>query len=351
MTITQISHYKDQLAGLPEEAFIGSLLWYSISGTVDYIEGKRTQIPVRVTRDQLEAWFHELGLDSDFLPPKILKVDAFRKASTEAKRVYDIPGSDGLKAELYIDEVESNNEYVLRHIMRKVRDPRQQTDEAKLTTEYMATLKFFRGGRTAKAKRSAGDHYKSRPRPGLNSLDLEHVESMLSEIDDRYTDLSANLNEDKIRAVVRNYLTHLNAIGVKPSGAVYFVHKSRQRTLDALEDLVGRIGQGCTMDQVPLIDDVKRRNMLTEAFQAEVEDDVRVLLGKVAEANAKAKSGKVSPKLYAELNAKYQEVQSRSEEYTRVLGLAMGRAASSLELALDSVMDLATRIDFKGAAK
>lgn len=347
MTIAPISHYKDQLAGLPDESFIGSLLWYSISGTVEYVDGKRIQIPVRVTREQLEAWFHELGLDTAFLPPKILKVDAFRKASTEARRVYDLP--DGSKAELYIDEVESNSEYVLRHIMRKIRDPRQQQDEDKLTSEFMATLKFFRGGRTSKAKRSSGDHYKSRPRPGLSALDLGHVESMLEEIDDRYTDLSANLNEDKIRAVIRNYLTHLNAIGVKPSGAVYFVHKTRQRTLDALEELVTRIGQGCTMEQVPLLDDAKRRRMLTEAFQAEVEDDVRQLLGKVAEANAKAKGGKVSPKLYAELNAKYQEVQSRSEEYTRVLGLAMGRAASSLELALDSVMDLATRIDFKAA--
>lgn len=348
MTAAPIAAYKEHLAGLPEESFIGSLLWYSISGTIDYTDGKRTQVPVRVTRDQLEAWFHELGLDTDFLPPRILKVDAFRKASTESKRLYDLP--DGSKAELYVDEVESNAEFVLRHIMRKVRDPRQQEDEDKLTSEYMASLKFFRGGRTAKAKRSAGDHYKSRPRPGLAALDLGHVESMLSEIDDRYTDLSANLNEDKIRAVIRNYLTHLNAIGVKPSGAVYFVYKSRQNTLDALEELVRRIGQGCTLEQVPLVDDQKRRNMLTEAFQAEVEDDVRLLLGKIAEANGKSKGGKVSPKLYAELNARYQEVQSRSEEYTKVLGLAMGRAASSLELALDSVMDLATRIDFKASA-
>ena len=173
---------------------------------------------------------------------------------------------------------------------------------------------------------------------------------MLEQIDDRYTDLSANLTEDKIRAVIRNYLTHLNAISVKPSGGLYFVHTSRQPTIDAIEELVSRIGQGCTFDQTPLPDDLKRRKMLTEAFQAEVEDDVRLLLGKVAEVNDKAKGGKVKPQVYAELNAKYQEVQSRSEEYTRVLGLAMGRAASSLEIALDSVMDLATRIDFKNGS-
>lgn len=347
--VAELTQYKDRLAGIPADRFIGSILWYSISGTIDRSGGDRIQVPVRVTRDQLEAWFHELKLDDSFLPPRILKVDAFRKASSEAKRLYDLPND--LKAELYVDEVESNPDYVLRHVMRKVRDPRQPNDEAKLTTEYMATLKFFRGGRTSKAKRASGDHYKSRPRPGLNALDMKHVESMLAEIDDRYTDLSANLTEDKIRGVIRNYLVNLNAIGVKPSGAVYFVHTSRQDTLDALEELVHRIGQGCTFDQFPLLDGEKSRAMLTEAFQTEVEDDVRLLLGKIAEANDKAKGGKISPKTYAELNAKYQEVASRAEEYTRVLGLAQGRAASKLEMALETVMELAGRLDFKAAAK
>lgn len=345
--VAELQQYKERLNGIPEDRFLGSVLWFSISGTVNRDSGRRIQVPVRVTRDQLDAWFHELHLDHAFLPPRILKIDAFRKASSDARRLYDLP--NGLKAELFVDEVDSNADFVLRHIMRKVRDPLQPQDEAKLTTEYMATLKFFRGGRTETHRRASGDHYKSRPRPGLAKIDLEHVSSMLAEIDDRYTDLSANLNEDKIRSVIRNYLVHLNAIGVKPSGAVYFVHTSRQDTLDALEALVHRIGQGCTFDQFPLLDGVKSRVMLTEAFQNEVEDDVRLLLGKIAEVNDKAKGGKVSPKDYAQLNAKYQEVQSRAEEYTQVLGLAQGRAASKLELALDHVMELATRLDFKGA--
>lgn len=349
MTITELSDYRDRLAGLPAEHFIGSILWYSIAGADVYVDGKRTKVPVRITRDQLEAWFRDLGLDLQFLPPPILKVDAFRKASSEAKRTYMLPS--GLEAELYVDEVDSNPEFVLRHVMRKVRDPKQPVDDDKLTTEFMATLKFFRGGRSNQGKRSTGDHYKSRPRPNLSSLDSEHVESMLTQIEDRYTDLSANLNEDKIRGVIRNYLAHLNAIGVKPSGAVYFVHNTRQDTLDALEELVQRIGQGCTLDQMPLVDTQKSRGMLTEAFQTEVEDDVRLLLVKVAEVNDKVKGGKIKPDVYTDLNARYQSVVSRCEEYTQVLGLAQGRAASALELALDGIASLATRIDFKAGTK
>ena len=68
-TITQLAQYKDRLAGLPSAQFIGSILWYSIAGTVTHASGKREQIPVRITRDQLASWFTDLGLDEKFLPP------------------------------------------------------------------------------------------------------------------------------------------------------------------------------------------------------------------------------------------------------------------------------------------
>ncbi len=349
MTLTpELTSYKDRLAGLPQDDFIGSILWYSIAGSVDRSSGKREQIPVRVTRDQMAAWFGELGLDEKFLPPQILKVDAFRKATSSVELEYDL--AEDQRAVLYIDEVESNDEYVLRHVMRKVYDPRQQREDDKLRSDFVASLKFFRGGRTSTGKRAAGDHYKSRPKPGLTGIDLRQVEDLLEEVDNRYTDLSANLNEDKIRAVIRNYLGHLNAIAVKPQGAVYFVHNTRQDTLDALQALVRRVGQGCSFEQIPLVDTGDQRRMLNEAFQSEVEDDVRLLLGKIAAVNEKAKAGGIKPQTYAELHQAYQQVVARSEEYTQLLGLSQARAAAALELALDSVMSLARRIDRKAAS-
>ncbi len=344
MTIAPLSQYKDRLAGLPPEAFIGSLLWYSIAGATTYVDGKRTQNPVRITRDQLKIWFDDLGLDTAFLPPPILKVDAFRKATTHAERSYDL--EDGRRGELYVHEVESNTEFVLRHLLHRVVDPRQQNDDDKVQHEFIASLKFFRGGRTSAGRRDT-EHYKTRPVPRLTGTKRQMAEDLLAEVDAKYQDLAANLNEEKIRAVVRNYLIHLNAIAVKPQGALYFVHNTRQPTLDALQELVRRIGQGCSMDQMPLIDTGDSRRMLSEAFQTEVEDDVRLLLGKIAEVNAKTKGGKIKPEVYAELNQRYQDVASRSEEYTRVLNMSQGRAASALELALDSVMAMAGNVDFK----
>jgi len=92
------------------------------------------------------------------------------------------------------------------------------------------------------------------------------------------------------------------------------------------------------------------RQMLTEAFQSEVENACRELLAEIAALNEKARAhgDRINVKKYAEMNGRYQEVLSRSEEYTRVLGLSQGRAGAALELAMDSVMDLATRLDIGG---
>jgi hypothetical protein len=340
-----LDDYRTKLAGLPAESFIGSILWFSITGMVERPDGRRTVVPVRVSHSQLEVWFDDLSLDTSFLPPKIKKVDAFRTASSAAKAEYPL-GNDQY-AELMVREVVSDAEHVVRHVMREVRDTRGQT----LSYDHMATLKFFRGGRTSTDKRHSGDHWKYNVLHGLAKVDLEQTEQLIADLNTRYTDLCANLQSSAIRGMIRNYLSSLNAIIVKPSGGVYFVHNSRQPTVDALQTLITRIGQGCTFYQFPLIDTPDSRLMLTDAFQSEVEDDCRLLLKDIAEINERSKStgGKVNVKKYADLNARYQEVVSRSEEYTRVLGLAQGRAASALELALDSVMEIAFRLDVKGA--
>lgn len=341
--VTNLAQYKDRLAGLPQDRFVGSILWFSIAGTVTYTNGKRENLPVRITHDQLAKWFDELDLDPAYLPPKIKAVDAFRRATTESQREYPVDPKKGITATLMIREVTYDNEQVVRHVVKEVRDPQGQ----KLDYQpHMATLKFMRGGRTAKGKRPGGEAFKHSILTNVQGNDRKQVEALVENAVERYRDLSTNLHADAIRAVIRNYLTSLNAISVKPSGGVYFVHMSRQATVDSLQQLVQRIGQGCSFHQLPLLDTVDQREMLTEAFQSEVEDEVRNLLKDVAILLDKAGSnGKIPQSKYADLNVRYQAIVERSEEYTRVLGLAQGRAGSALELALDGIMDMTSRLD------
>lgn len=362
MSVTLLDDYRDRLAKLDPNYFIGSIIFFSISGVMD-VQGKRTTVPVRVTRQQLEAWFLDLDLDLSYLPPMIKKVDAFRKASTLSSREYDLSEAETVK--LTVEEIDYNPEFVLRHVFRTVHNKRTQVS----SMAHVATLKFFRGARNAAGLRATAQHYKTtvnkvmveigidgKPtgkKYPLEGAELQHVVDLVADFDQRYDDLAVNLQSDALRAVIRNYLTGLNAIGVKPTGGVYFVHNSRQRTLDALQELVRRIGQGCTFHQIPLLDTLDQREMLTEAFQTEVQDEVNKLLADISSANqaAKAKSRQISPNDYSRFMERYKDVLSRSEEYTRVLGLAQGRAGASLELALDAVSDMAGRLVVKSKPK
>lgn len=332
--------YEDRLSGLDKDRFIGSILWFSITGTVSYVNGRRESRPVRVTHDQLEQWFDELGLDKRFLPPPIKAVDAFRKATSEVSLEYEI--DDDKSATLMVREVAYDAEQVVRHVVKEVKDRRGQ----KLDYDpHLATLKFLRGGRTTKGKRPGGETFKTATMNHVVNEERDRVEALLHEANAKYKDLATNLHADAIRAVIRNYLTDLNAIAVKPSGGVYFVHLSRQPTVDALQELIKRVSQGCTFHQLPLLDTGEQREMLNDAFQNEVEDEVRKLMGDIAAYNEKVKAGKVPSTKYAEFQMRYQAILDRSEEHTREIGLAQGRAGAVLELAFDSLVDLSGRID------
>lgn len=343
---TALKEYRHRLAGLPASKFVGSLLWYSIAGTTERnADGRRITVPVRVHQDVLEGWFDELGLDKAFLPPKIKLIDAFRAASSQVKREYiDGDPSEGRYATLRVEEVKSDAEQVIRHIVKDLRDEKKE----RLARDHVATLKFIRGGRTAKGKRHSGDHVKYAVLSRVKGEDREQVDAIIDDFNERYEDLSQHLHSHAIRAIVRNILVSLNAVGMKTSGGLYFVHKSRWGAVDALQALVRMIGQGCCLEQFPMVDTSDSRDTITEAFQSEVEDQVRLLLKQIAEANA---AKKVSPRRYAELNAAYSEIAGRSAEYSELLGLAQGRAADALEVAMMSVTELATRVDYGGIKK
>lgn len=338
-----LKDYKSRLAGISPTKFIGSILWYSVAGTVERgIDGKRVSVPVRVHQDVLEEWFDELGIDLGFLPPRIKKIDAFRNASSSVRMEYEVPGSDGSRfATLRIEEVKSDQEQVIRHVVRVVRDARKE----QLSLDHMATIKFFRGGRTAKGKRHSGDHYKPQILSRVRGDERIRVAALIKEFETRYDDLSSHLHPPALRAVVRAILTSYNAIPMKSSGGLYFVHKSRWTQLQALQALMAKLGAGCELEEMPLIDTVDKRTMLTEALEEKVVDDCNKLLVQIASVNEACKGGKVPGRKYAEVNASYTEIAAALEDYADLIGIAQGKATRALELALDSVMEMAGRLD------
>lgn len=351
----------DNLAGyyatLNPDLFLGNVVWFTISGEIERPDGKRQVQPLRVNPNDMHEWFEELGLDKGFLPPRIFAHDAFRRAVSGFKAEYPLP-REGQSALLRVVEVDSNNEFVLVHVMRDIRDRRKQY----VVSHHVATLKFIRGGDAM--RRAGGGNVKAQildniveydldgnetgRREPMHMYDYEQVKKGLAEFTARYDNYREFMDGASVRRVIRNYVNDLDAVQCRKSGGVYFIHRRFNETIFALRTLVEeKIGQGCEFRAFPILDAPNARDMLVQDYQAEVEEKCQAIQVRIAKAMAEAKSkGKIGldPLTYAKFNAEYQGVLGKSEDMTRMLGQAQGRAGTALTSTLEVLMTVADNL-------
>src|SRR3954462_7462194 len=164
----QLQDYRDRTWAYMKDnpgAFLGTLAWFSISGGTEHALGARHSVAVSITPGELRDHFFALALDDRYLPPSIKKVDAFRRASSGIKFAYRLQeqkarvqaDEDVQIGELECVEVDYNPEFVLRHIMRRVRNPKTEV----ITYAHIATLRFYRGPRGTAGQRATAQHYKA----------------------------------------------------------------------------------------------------------------------------------------------------------------------------------------------
>lgn len=224
MSITSVSTILNAQGDLPDEVLLGRMVLFTI-----------TDEPT--PRAQLEQWFREIGLDERLLPPEIKPIDAFKKATSDAKNKYDLSG--GRTAIVLCRDVASTPDYVKRQITREVKDARaRQLSYSKAIdcTFYRAkTVPNPNGAGTVTDKGSERVHIRIDP-TDLDPEELLEVQQIGREIESRYMQYYMNLDGNRLRAVIRDYLKFLNAIELK--GGVYFVHVSRSAELLKLQTLV-----------------------------------------------------------------------------------------------------------------
>lgn len=321
-------------------ATLGSIAWYSVTGTIDRSDGRRRVIPVRVNHDQLEAWFREFGLETSYVPSTIQRIHAWRTATGDrVKWSYTV---DGDPVTLTVDEVEVKDDFVTRHVMREVRGGERT---------HVATLRFIRGGRTSRGKRHSGDHWKSTIRSGVRDKHLEEVKAFIEHVDEEYKDLTANLHETKVRGILRDYLVkELNALPVRAGGGVYFVHNTHEKELRKLQQVVERMSAGCRLDQFPLLASNDAREMVNVALAAKIADAIRVLLEDVDEVVSLAESRRqrIAVQKFAEMRRRYLDVREFCEQYDDILGPRSNEVTEDLLIGKEAVDALKGHMDVGG---
>src|SRR3712207_1781016 len=103
MSPARISNYTDAIANLPDEAFLGSLVWFSISGADVNLTDAR--------RDLTAA-----GLSTDSLRKNLRPIDAYRKATNEFKKKFP-ETANGVRSDLMVRSLGEDGEQSYRHLV------------------------------------------------------------------------------------------------------------------------------------------------------------------------------------------------------------------------------------------
>ncbi|MFE7133716.1 DUF6744 family protein [Streptomyces sp. NPDC057638] len=299
----------------------------------------------QVTRDDLASWFAELDLDESLLPPPLRHTDAYER----------VTGPNGVKVSYPLDDPSAvgpaskygrrrgRNEYVttvtlmvrpvrrdggqiVRHVVREVRD------EERSNLEYdtrIAICTFDRDNSEGSAE-GAGTLTVEENRSAIARLpeaEQATVRQMLAEVADSFRHRCTYLTSDRLRSVVRQYVENLNAIRVRSTGGVYFVHRQHAEVLGALRELVGRFGQGSHLVRVPLPDQEEMREMIITAFTTKAKDELDDLARDIAAAQRNGKAAEAQ-KLYQ----RFTTLQAATNEHSDLLSTSLDDTKAALQL-------------------
>lgn len=314
-TASPLRAYIDEINDLPSDTILGRITLFTI-----------TENPISYT--DMVNLFDELGLDKAMLPSPNKTVDAFKKATSDTKDTY--PMTRDRTAHLLCRDVTSTSDFIRRQITREVHDAKNR----KLGYDEAITVTFYRP--------TNGDQSTSRLTTvvnpnGVEKSELPVLRQVARAIEERYTRYYGFLDSQKIRAVIRGYLHKLNAIEIK--GGVYFVLSTRDEELGRLAELVNRLGSGCMMHTIPVVDLKGERAFMSRVFEREAAEKLSNLAKQARELIANRKS--VTPESYSKMKAEYDLVLENAMEHMGVLELSQDMTAASAEVAQRALAELA----------
>jgi hypothetical protein len=318
-----LGDYLKEVDELPPGSLIGHLVMFTIMDTP-------------IERDWLVKQFDDLGLDQSRLPPPVVALDAFKKATSSAKDRYTLEPS-GNTVQVMCRERKSDKNRVIRQITVEVRDA---SGENELSYSKGIECTFFR------PRRDAANHQINQKsaralfqvvedgKPPLDEEGKARLHKISDEIEARFEHHAHYLDGDKIRAVVRNYLRHqINAIELR--GGTYFVPDTHVDELIRLRTLVERIENGCNMIDFALPALSRHRELIVEAFQKDAADKLAQIVSDIADLRDTRKN--ITPAAYSKVKERYDTVMSQAEEYLTRLELNQDVTAAHAEIALASL--------------
>lgn len=318
-TNSTLHEYLTEAGELPEDVLLGRIVLFTV------VDG-------RYKFSDIDQWFDDLHLNRAMMPAANKAVDAFRKATSALNgETYPLEGG-AQEAYLLCRDVAINDNYVRRQITREIKDSKKR----KLSYDEAITCTFYRAMRADRAggTRRRGERLDVRVRQeNLRVVEYPVAEKLANRIHRDFLAYYEYLDGNKVRGTVRKYLKHLNAIEIK--GGVYFVHISKDDELQRLADFVTRLGGGCYMATLPIVDLKKEREFIADAFEREASQALQDLTKEAKDLLQTRKT--ITPEMYQKMKQKFDNVLANANEHMATLEVSQDLTAASAEVALEAL--------------
>jgi hypothetical protein len=323
-----MSSYTDAISNLPDEAFLGSLLWFSIS---------QADVNLELARDELT----KAGLNTGTMRKILRPVDAFKKASRDVGHKFKPFG--GLRSEILVRAVGEDGEQAHRHLILE-RAENRAGKKRRILYEKVGEVVFTRG---VKKDGEYLDYGVECHRTTMNmSTPLTDEEdawltARLDEFGDRFDHLLHYMDSHAVRSFVRDYIDSLSGTCVKESGGLYFIKQEHAAEVAALGVWVRSIGS--EFHSLPLLNLADQRQMIMEAFEDETIKEVERLMTEVQKILADPER-KIEDKTFDAYGMRAADLSGKVAEYNEMLGARADRASIEISTYAKQVMQLSSRI-------
>lgn len=338
MSNTTVMHgYTDQIANLPQEAFLGSLMWFSI-------------VQADVNLENARAELQRLNLDTTTLRKNLRPVDAFKKAAKEFAKKF--PAVNDVRSELLVRAVGDDAEESYFHLVLE-RAIYQKGKKRQLFFEKVGELTFTRGKKDRITGEYSGHGVTARRTTGhlqeaLTATEDQWLTERLITFEDRYDHLLRYMDSHAVRTFVREYIYLRSGTCVKESGGLYFVRQDHADEIDRLAGWVDSIGS--EFHTVPLLNLAEQRAKIMEAFEDEVIKEVDRLTAEIAKI-LKDPDRMVEEKTFDSYSLRAAELTAKVNEYTDMLGSRGDRAKLQITAYNQQCLELLPRIRTKKELK
>lgn len=307
MSVTQYSEYSSRIRGLGSDNWLGSLCWFSVSESV------------AIDRDEFGLKLNALGL-GNYLPPAPRDDNVFRQVCTNAQR-RRVPTATGTFENILVRDVSRKGGIVNKQIVI------EEVDAANKRLSYQPVYEVaFDGQEIQTSFIGAGV-------PGASGAS---VDAVLDQIRAAFVSQQGKLNSYSIREVIRRVFGTAQATTVRSGGGVYFVMAEHAGLLASLEGLAERV-DGMSVHSLPLVDDVRQRTMVKEAFEAETVGEIDRRLGEI---ETLLKGPEIPESKLQALMAEMKELTDKTETYADLLEETMGNAEFRIKVYKSKIRQL-----------